>query len=141
MSTRSYLTPRLVSKQIRCCADEHRQWLFRVAFALDVSTDRAWASIAAAGRRGDGLAHVELVDHQPGTGWVVPRLVELVERHSPLAVVVDPGSAAGALLPALDAAGIDTVKPTARDVAAASAALYDACQPDQADLATSASQP
>jgi hypothetical protein len=62
------------------------------------------------------------------------RLVELVERHSPLAVVVDPGSAAGALLPTLDATGIQTVKTTARDVAAASAALFDACQPDQAAM-------
>ena len=82
------------------CLDPRSQLVGRVAFGLDVSPDRAWASIAAAGRRADGLTHVELVDHQPGTGWVVDRLVELVERHSPVAVVVDPGSAAGALLPA-----------------------------------------
>jgi hypothetical protein len=28
VSTRSCLTPRLVSKQIRCCADEHRLWRY-----------------------------------------------------------------------------------------------------------------
>jgi phage terminase large subunit-like protein len=116
------------------CLDPRSQHVGRVAFGLDVSPDRAWASIAAAGRRGDDLTHVELVDHQPGTGWVVPRLVQLVERHSPVAVVVDPGSATGALLPALDAAGVETVRTTARDVAAASAAMFDACQPDQASL-------
>ena len=39
---------------------------------------------------------------------------------------------AGALIPALEAAGVELVKTTARDVAAASAAFYDATRPDVA---------
>ena len=73
-------------------------------------------------------------DAQHGVGWVVERLTELVERHSPLSVVVDPGSAAGALLPELAAAGIDVTKPTARDVAGAAGAFYDATRPDVASI-------
>ena len=51
-----------------------------------------------------------MVEHRAGTGWVAERLAALVERHSPTAVVIDPGSAAGALLPAIEAAGIDVTK-------------------------------
>jgi hypothetical protein len=118
----------------RTLADPRSMIADRPAFALDVTPDRRWASIAAAGRRADGLTHIELVDHRPGTGWVADRLAELVERHNPVSVVVDPGSAAGALIPALAAAGIDVVKPTARDVAAAAGALYDATRPDAATI-------
>jgi hypothetical protein len=72
-----------------------------VTFAVDVSPDRGRASICTAGRRADGRLHVEVVDSRPGTGWVPDRLVELVERWAPLAVVIDPRSPAGALLPAV----------------------------------------
>jgi len=109
----------------RSLADPQSRIVGRPAFAIDVSPDRQWATIAAAGRRTDGLPTIEIVDHAPGVGWVVPRVAELVERHSPSAVVVDPGSAAGGLLPALDAAGIVTVRPTARDVAASAGMLFD----------------
>ena len=82
----------------------------------------------------DGLAHVELVDHRPGTGWVAERLHELTERHSPTAVVVDPGSAAAALLPAIEAAGIRVVKPNAREVAGGAGTFYDLTRPEVAGL-------
>ena len=58
------------------------------------------------------------------------RLAELVQRYNPVSVVVDPWSAAGELILALDAARIEVVRPTARDVAAAAGALYDATRPD-----------
>lgn len=116
------------------CLDPSSQPVGRVAFAVDVTPDRAWSSIAVAARRSDGLLHVELADHRPGTGWVAERAAELVERWSPAAFVVDPGSAAGALIPALEAAGVDLVATTARDVAAASAAFYDLTRPDVAGV-------
>ena len=118
----------------QACLDPQSEPVGRVAFALDVTPDRAWASIAVAGRRSDGLIHVEVADHRAGTGWIVDRVAELVERWAPVAVVVDPGSAAGALIPALEAAAVELVKPTVRDVAAASEALYDAVQPDVTGL-------
>jgi hypothetical protein len=43
-----------------------------------------------AGRRlVDGQAHVELVDCHDGVGWLVPRLVQLIEEHDPFAVCCD----------------------------------------------------
>jgi hypothetical protein len=70
-----------------------------VAFAIDVNPDSSFASIAVAGRRADGLVHTEVVDRRRGTGWVVDRIEELVEKWSPSSVVLDGGSPAAALLP------------------------------------------
>lgn len=70
-----------------------------VAFAIDVNPDSSFASIAVAGRRADGLVHTEVVDRRRGTGWVVDRIEELIEKWSPSSVALDGGSPAGALLP------------------------------------------
>lgn len=96
-----------------------------IAFAVTVSTDREWASIAAAGARADGLLHVELAERMPGTAWVVERLLELRERWQPCAVVIDAGSPAGSLVAEVEQAGIELTKPSVRDVVAAAGAFYD----------------
>jgi hypothetical protein len=77
-----------------------------VALAVDVTPDQSAATIAAAGQRPDGLYHVEIIDHRPGTAWVVPRLAELVDRHGPIGVVIDRRSPAGALYTEADSAGV-----------------------------------
>jgi hypothetical protein len=60
-----------------------------VVFVYDVSPDGSSAVIAVGGRRDDGLEHVEIVDHRSGTAWLVDRLVELSERHSPEEIACD----------------------------------------------------
>jgi phage terminase large subunit-like protein len=112
------------------CLDPHSQPVGRVALALDVTPDRQWASIAAAGRRADGLTHLELIEHRSGTGWIVERLTGLIEKWSPFCVVVDAGSAAGSLIPELEAAGVTITRPTVREVAGAAGALFDATRPE-----------
>jgi hypothetical protein len=102
-----------------------------VAFALDVTPDRSRGSIAAAGRRPDGVGHVEVVAHGRGTGWMVDRMVELNQRWEPCAVVVDGAGPAGSLIPELEAAGIEVIKPSAREYAQACGALYDAVVPPE----------
>jgi hypothetical protein len=97
-----------------------------VAFAADTTPERSWSSVAAAGRRADGKAHVEVVAHDRGTAWVVPRLLGLVERWRPCAVVVDATGPAGSLIAPLEAAGVEVVRPSAGDAARACGALYDA---------------
>lgn len=96
-----------------------------VAFSVTVSTDRQWATIAAAGAREDGLLHVTVVDRREGTGWVIPRLKELVEKWRPCAVVIDKGSPAGSLAAEAEEAGLELTPITTRDVAAAAGAFYD----------------
>jgi hypothetical protein len=99
------------------------------AFALDTMPGRAFSSIGLAGRRDDGGLHVEVAAHGRGTGWTVPWLVERCERWSPCAVVVDPNSPAGSLIPDLEAAGIEVLKPSGRDLGQACGAFFDAVQP------------
>jgi phage terminase large subunit-like protein len=98
----------------------------RVAIAVDVTPDRMWASIAAAGRRADGSDHVELVDHMKGTARAVERLVELHQRWDPVAVALDPAGPAGSLLADLERAGVAVTLVSAREHASACGALHDA---------------
>lgn len=87
-------------------ADRHSTMVDPVVFAFDVSPDRRKAAIVAAGARPDGLRHVEVIDHRHGTGWLVERLVELVDRHSPAAVACDGLGPAASLAGELERAGV-----------------------------------
>jgi len=93
-----------------------------VVFAFDVRPDRSGAVIAAAGKRADGLFHVETVDRRHGTKWVVPRILELTARHDQAGVFCDLGPA-GSLLPGLDE--LEVVVMSAREMAQACGLFYD----------------
>jgi len=110
----------------RALADPHSEAVDPVSFAADVTPERSHAAIAVAGLRADGLGHGEVVDHRPGTGWVVPRLLELQERWRPCAVVVDDTGPAGSLIAPLEAASVEVTKPTARGMAHAAGDVFDA---------------
>ena len=85
-----------------------------------------WAhQIGAAGRRPDGLIHLELVDHRTGTDWAPARAAELVERWKPCAFVVDESGPAASLVPALERRGIEVTRIGAREAAAGCDHLFD----------------
>lgn len=95
------------------------------AFSLDVTPDRSMGAIGVAGRRTDGLRHVEVVAHHPGTGWMVERARQLNERWRPaLPWMVDP-VVAGSLIPDLEKVGIKVHRMTAQDTTAAYGMFYD----------------
>jgi hypothetical protein len=96
-----------------------------VAFAFDVSPDRSWASIAAAGKRADGRAHVEIVERGRGTRWLPGRLAELSETHSPVAVVCDGASPAASLVRELEEQGVQVTVASAKDHANACGLIFD----------------
>jgi phage terminase large subunit-like protein len=102
-----------------------------VAFAVDMTPERSASAIAVAGVRPDGRMQVEIVDHRSGTGWVGPRIRELIEKWRPCAVVIDAAGPAGSLITALEADGIEIVSPTGRQVAQACGQFYDAVVEDQ----------
>ncbi|MFE9886272.1 terminase [Streptomyces scopuliridis] len=82
-----------------------------LAFAVDVSRDRASSSIGLASVRPDGRVHVEVVDRRPGTDWVVPALERLKRLWNPLVIAVaSSGAPAGSLIDDLVAAGITAPK-------------------------------
>jgi phage terminase large subunit-like protein len=109
----------------RKAADERSQLDGDVVFAVDVTPDRSAASIAVAGRRADGKRHVEVISAKPDVRWVADELVRLVERWSPVAVMIDPSGPAGGLLPALHERGIEPGLINARAMGQACALFYD----------------
>ncbi|WP_172384792.1 terminase [Streptomyces sp. MNP-20] len=116
-----------------------------VAFAIDMTPERSHAAICVAGEWRGGV-HVEVVDHRPGTGWIVERAKELHAKWGPRCWVVDGGGPAGSLIGDLEdedsGLGITVVQPKVRDVAAACGRFYDAVAEqtlshlDQAPLST-----
>ena len=77
------------------CADPQSAVTDPVALAFSVAPGGSSAAVAVAGRRADGLGHGELVDHRPGTAWLVDRLMELADRHHPCVLALNPAGAAG----------------------------------------------
>lgn len=104
-------------------------------FALDVSPDRSWSAIAAAGLRADGVPHVEVtsstvgnglvVDHRLGTDWVVARCAQLALTFPSMVLTIASGSSAASLVPALEEAGVRVAFIGSGDVAAACGLFYD----------------
>jgi phage terminase large subunit-like protein len=111
-------------------ADPKSTALDPVTFAIDATPERSAASIATAGRREDGRFHGEVVDHRPGTGWLLNRILELEQRWHPCAWVLDPAGPAGSLIPSLQEQGIEPVLISAREMAQACGAIYDDCVND-----------
>lgn len=117
----------------------------RVAFAFDVSPGGVSAAIASVGVRVDGLNHVEIIDHRPGTGWLAARMAELTARWNPLNVVADPSGPAGSTIATLNAklADLDediavreVTTVTARDVGAATGGFIAATGKETDDEST-----
>lgn len=108
----------------------------KLALAIDVNPERSAASIGAAGFRPDGKIHLEVIEYRPGTDWVVSRTLELIERHHPVALIIDDKSPAASLIPLLQAKGIEFgthtepkkigMKTSASDMAKACGTWYDA---------------
>lgn len=101
-----------------------------VCFAFDVTPDRTAAAIGVAGLRTDGLAHVEIVEHKRGTGWVVGRIAELLEEHKALGVVCDASGPAASLLPELAELKIEVTLVNAKEHAQACGVIFDAVDQD-----------
>ena len=92
-------------------ADPKSRVAGRVALGFQVRPDLSAAAIAIGGRRLDGLGHGELVDHRPGTGWLVGRLVELAARWDPCVTVLNASGQSVAVLKDLAERGFDPVPP------------------------------
>lgn len=115
------------------CLDDDSVLQDPVVFGVDVTPDRSSACIAVAGDNQDGFPHLEIVERRKGTGWVVPRLAELVKSHKTFGVFSDPGGPAGSLVAEIeDAVGMNakgdslSLLVTAKEYAQACGIVYDA---------------
>ena len=121
-------------------ADPTSQIAGPVAFGFAVAPGGSSAAVAVAGRRLDGFGHGELVEHRPGTAWLVPRLVELAEKHSPVCLTLNPAGMGAAFEKELIERGF-SVKPgpgerrlvlaSARDYAGACGSLAEDVRNDR----------
>lgn len=93
-------------------------------WAVEVALDRSRATIGAAWLVA-GKPHLEMVDQRAGVDWAVPRLAELAAEYGANAVVLDGGTEAAQLEPALDAAGLQVERVAGPGRAAACGAFYD----------------
>jgi phage terminase large subunit-like protein len=102
-----------------------------VAFAVDVTPDRAYTSICVAGHRADGRAHVEVAAHERGVSWAAKWLAERLKVWPNVGLVLDPSGPAGTLIPELQALGVESSLTRARDMAQACGAFHDAVVEDR----------
>jgi hypothetical protein len=96
----------------RACADPAGAIVGAPVLAVDVSPDRSTATIVACGPSA-GRTRLEVVPSDDsgalrrgdGIEWVLPRLLELISRHGPRALVLDDAGPAGTLVQGLKGAG------------------------------------
>lgn len=105
----------------RRCLDGASRVAGSFELAVDVSPDRRVAAIGAAGYRADRVPHVEVIAVDQGTRWVAEWFAARRGRYAE--VTVDPGSAAGALIPDLRDAGVEVREITTRQHAQACGAF------------------
>lgn len=119
--------PRIVTQESwAACADRDSVCGDAVCFAIDVSVDRSMAAVSAAGRRQDDALHVEVLAHEPGTGWVVEYVQGLLSRHKRSTLSVDTIGAAATLLPELERRRVPVRMLNTSDVARSMGLFLDA---------------
>lgn len=106
------------------CRDDDSVITSSRTLGVDVNLDHSWACISGAGKRDDGLPSVEDIVHDRGTGWVVRRAKELLDKHGRIPVAIDARSPAASLIPDFEAAGIEVLKLTTADVTQACGWLF-----------------
>lgn len=114
------------------CRDPESTVLDPVSFSIITSEDLSWSTICSAGQREDGLFHIEVVERQPGTTWVVPWMIQRVENWKPCRLVINKSTPAGQFIAPLEEAGIEVATISTADAAAASGALLTAVESGQA---------
>ena len=65
------------------CADRASKAASVEAFAVDAAPDLSWSAIGVAGKRSDGLFHLEVVEYRRGTDWIAARTAEIRAKNAP----------------------------------------------------------
>lgn len=76
-----------------------------VTLALDITPERDWGALVAAGDLGAGRTAIEVIEHTTDLQRLVTRTCEVAARHG-ATVVIDRPSPAGACIPALERSGV-----------------------------------
>jgi hypothetical protein len=82
-------------------------------------------SVTAAGWTGDGRWSFDVIASRPGTDWVIDVVAALVEGFTPAALVIDAVSPAAALIPKLQAEGIEPLVTNTQELVQACTGMAD----------------
>jgi len=107
------------------CVDQRSHIEGRKVLAFDIPKDRTACAIAVAGKRADGLPHVEIIEYRRGVSWVVDRLAELARKHE-ADVYCDDISGGASLIPELERQSVRVTRMGTREVTTATANFFDA---------------
>lgn len=100
--------------------DPLMKFVGRVALGVDVTPDRGWSAISSAGQRAAGGRGIDIIEHKPGTGYLIARLKKLVEEHDVCVIVVSDR----AIADAAEEAKLPVYRASAGDMTSAANALY-----------------
>ncbi len=104
-----------------------------LSIGIDMEPDRSSVSLAwVAARDGEDGLLGRLIDRRQGSQWVVDRLMELVKKYSPAAVVIDPHGSASTLIAEIERAGVQLTQVNFAEYKQACGNLHDLV--DQGDL-------
>jgi hypothetical protein len=98
----------------------------QVALGFDAAVDRSDGAVVMCWRDATGLAHLEVADHRPGTGWLAERVAQLVERWRPSIVAYDQAGPTPDIADVLTRNGLELVGLKTGDYVAACASLLEA---------------
>jgi phage terminase large subunit-like protein len=107
-------------------ADPASQIVGPMSLAIDMTPDRAWTCIGAFGFNADAEGHVEVIDHRPGSSWLVDRMASLSTKWGLYEVALDSAGPAASLVPDLEDSGFTVRLLNTTDVTTACASMYDA---------------
>lgn len=105
--------------------DDDTTFVGRPALGVDVSLDRTQSFVVASGMRPDNTIGVRLMSTLTGTERLVEEVVAIRAARSTAAVLLDPSSAAGALIPDFERAGVPLELIQGNAVTQACGAFYD----------------
>lgn len=138
--------PKIPLTQWANCGDPASQISGAVVLTWEVSWDRNFGAILAAGYRADGIPHLEMIEYRPGADWIPARFDQICSRQTVAAVIHDPAAPAASLLPDITKAirerldlashvdlpaNLEPKPLTLREVAQGCGRLYDATKDKQ----------
>ncbi|MDE9364576.1 terminase large subunit [Luteipulveratus sp. YIM 133132] len=114
--------------------DDHSAPVGPVCLAVDAKPDGSKASLALAGYRSDGGIHVEIVQNDPGLGWISARVREVMSRNEVMdGVVWDAKGPLSHLRNDFEGHQVPLLPMTPDDLAMACAHFYEAALLNPAD--------
>jgi len=108
--------------------DEDSSMMDPVCFAFDVSPMRTTSTVSAAGKRPDGLWHVEIIENRAGTDWIVEKIGDLTEKFESAGVFCAGSSPAASLIHEFEDRSIAVTPVAGPDEAKACGAFFDDVQ-------------